>query len=256
MLQFHHMMSASGVRRLDSVRDLNIIYSVESVPKHSLILLYWFANTIDIDGQDIMKLTFDVNRGDYGSHCFHNFETLLDPPPPEYRYYTIGNLYQDQSRLLPNYVVNPPPEYAGDNRDRIIIRVQMLNLGGGGGEIIDRVYITQHHSGHQGSSYDSRHTYQITTNLLKELRLFCIKENQLQLSHLKKQFKSNVNHFQLNHIQNMWPGYAGLGLLMHIVTKESKLLQELFKCSITAVGLILLVLLLLLCSMFGIPPPK
>lgn len=253
MEQFYH--SVSGVRRLNSIGDLKKINFGESVPKHSLILLYWFANTIDINGQDIMKLTFDVNRGDYGSHYFHNSETLLDPPPPEFCYYTIGNLYQDHSRLLPSYVVNPPKEYAGHNRDRIIIRVQTENLGGGG-EIIDQVYITQHLSGRQGSSYDSRHTYQITTNLLKELRLFCIRENQFQLSHLKKQLKSNINDFQLNHIQNMWPGYAGLGLLMHIVIEKNNFVEELFKCFRIAVGFIVVAFLLQLCSKFLIPPPK
>lgn len=206
-------------RRLDSITDLKKISFGESVPKHSLILFYWFANTIDIDDSDNMRLTFDVNRGDYGSHRYYNDEKLLEPPPSGCSYYTIGNLYQDQFRLLPNYVVNPPREYVGDNRDRIIVRVQLQNTEQEG-KTIDQVYITQHCSGHQRSPYESRHTYQITPNLLRELRLFCIRENQLQLSQLRQQFNSGANDSQIGHINSVWPGYAGLGLLICIVTGE------------------------------------
>lgn len=165
-------------QRLYSITDLREINFGESVPKHSLLLLCWFANTIDIDDSDNMRLTFDVNRGDYGSHRYCNFEKILDPLPPGYSYYTIGNLYQDRdqapTRFLPDYVVSPPREYAGNNRDRIIVRVSNWEQGG---KPIDQVYITQHCSGYQGSSYDSRHTYQITPNLIRELRL--------QLPHLR-----------------------------------------------------------------------
>lgn len=57
-----------------------------------------------------------------------NAEALLDRPPSEYRDYTIGNL----SGSIPNYVVNPPKEEAGDKRDRIIITVQRQIIGQGG----------------------------------------------------------------------------------------------------------------------------
>lgn len=212
----------SSRRRLDSINDLKKINFGESVPKHSLLLLYWFANTIDVDDSDNMRLTFDVNRGDYGSHGYRNLEALLDPPPPGYDYYTIGNLYQDQFRLLPKYVVNPPREYAGNNCGRIIVRVKLQD-GEQGEKTIDQVYITQHRSGHQGSSYDSRHTYRITPNLIRELRLFCVRENRLQLLHLKKQFKSRANDVQISCIKTKWPGYAGLGLLIFIAIEENSL---------------------------------
>lgn len=185
-------------QRLYSITDLREINFGESVPKHSLLLLYWFAHEIDIDYSDNMRLTFDVNRGDYGSHRYCNFEKILDPLPPGYGYYTIGNLYQDRdqapTRLLPDYVVNPPREYAGNNRGRIIVRVKFQNWEQGG-KTIDQVYITQHCSGHQGSSYDSHHTYQITPNLIRELRF--------QLPHLRygyaglEQLISPVNEAQI-----------------------------------------------------------
>lgn len=79
-----------------------------------------------------MRLTFNVNRGDYGSHYYGSAEALLDRPPSEYHYYTTGNL----SGSIPNYVVNPPKKEAGDKRDRIIIRVQRQNIGQGGTKFI------------------------------------------------------------------------------------------------------------------------
>lgn len=205
----------SSRQRLDSINDLKKINFGESVPKHSLLLLYWFANTIDIDDSDNMRLTFDVNRGEYGSHRYHNFEKILDPLPPGYSYYTIGNLYQDQFRLLPKYVVNPPREYAGNNRGRIIVRVKFQNWEQGG-KTIDQVYITQHHSGHQGSSYDSRHTYLITPNLIRELRL--------QLPHLRY-------------------GCAGLGQLISPVNEARSLPTP---SSNSPVKLVIVIVLLLL----------
>lgn len=220
-------LGSSG-QRLDSISDLKKINFGESVPMHGLILLYWFANAIDIDDSDNMRLTFDVNRGDYGSHKYHNSETLLAPPPSGYHYYTIGNHYKDPYRLLPNYVVNPPREYAGDNRVRIIVRVQLQNREQAG-NTTDQVYLTQHLSEDQGPSYDSDHTYRITPKLLRELRIFCVRENQLQLLQLRDQFNSSISDSQIRLTRSEWPGRAGLGLLIFIVTGEDSWLKIFYK---------------------------
>jgi len=61
-------------RKLKSISDLKNINFGQSVPKHSLLLLHWFANTVNIDENNVINLTFDPNDGDYGSHYYGNFE--------------------------------------------------------------------------------------------------------------------------------------------------------------------------------------
>uniref|UniRef100_A0A671XHH9 Uncharacterized protein n=1 Tax=Sparus aurata TaxID=8175 RepID=A0A671XHH9_SPAAU len=173
---------------VNSLRHLKINFG-QSVPKHSLMLLHWFANAVNIDNNNIIQLTFDPNS-DYGSHHYGNYEELLDPLPQGYWYYTVGNLYQDISEQLPDYVVDPPMEYEGENMDRIIIRVR--------GQRIDQVYITQHYdtSEHQGTRYDPDNTYQVTTNLLRQIREFSVRDGQQPLLHLRNRF--GKQHFLLS----------------------------------------------------------
>ncbi|XP_075942225.1 uncharacterized protein LOC142944907 [Anarhichas minor] len=217
------LTSVSAVQRdLDSINALKKINFGQSVPKHSLVLLHWFANTVDIDNNYIISLTFDPNGGDYGSHHYGNYEELLDPLPRGnvYRYYTIGNLNQQTSMPLPDYVVRPPAtEYVGRNRDRIIIRVRGQNTGRRALQSIDQVYITQHYdtSENQGTPYDPDHTYMITTNLLRQIREFSVGQNPQQLLQLRNNFRSNAD---VSDIRNTWGDLACLGLLLFIVIQE------------------------------------
>ncbi|XP_075942227.1 uncharacterized protein LOC142944909 [Anarhichas minor] len=217
------LTSVSAVQtKIDSINDLKKINFGQSVPKHSLVLLHWFANTVNIDNNYIISLTFDPNGGDYGSHHYGNYEGLLDPLPQGnvYQYYTIGNLYQGTSMPLPDYVVRPPAtEYVGSNRDRIIIRVREQNTGRRALQSIDQVYITQHYdtSENQGTPYDPDHTYMITTNLLRQIRQFSVRQNQQQLLQLRNNFRSNAN---IPDIRNTWGDLACLGLLLFIVIQE------------------------------------
>ncbi|KAI3359251.1 hypothetical protein L3Q82_002770 [Scortum barcoo] len=190
------------VQRLKSINALKKIDFGQSVPKHSLLLLHWFANTVDIDNNNVIWLTFDPDGGDYGSHHYGNYEGLLDQLPWGYRYYTVGNLHQ--STQLPSYVLRPQSlEYVGRNRDRIIIRVREQNTGGRARQRIDQVYITQHYdtSEYQGTPYDPDHTYQVTTNLLRQIREFSVGQNQQTLSYLRNRFGSNADDF---YIRNTW----------------------------------------------------
>uniref|UniRef100_A0A668VCM3 Uncharacterized protein n=1 Tax=Oreochromis aureus TaxID=47969 RepID=A0A668VCM3_OREAU len=157
----------------------------QSVPEYSLRLLHWFANEIDINNDDIL-LTFDPNSGDYGSHRYHNDEELLDPLPRGYRYYTVGNIYQDASLELPDYVTESDIEES--NRVRIIVRVRQQNAA----RIIDQVYITQHYETYEdrGTEYDPQHTYQVTVCLLRAIR-------------------NSADDLQLEHIRNMWATQNG-----------------------------------------------
>ncbi|KAJ4932417.1 hypothetical protein JOQ06_010840 [Pogonophryne albipinna] len=87
------LTSLSAVQKeLDSISDLKKINFDQSVPKHSLLLLHWFANTVNIDEDDVIELTFDPDSGYYGSHHYGNFEGLLDPLPR-------GNQYRKSTPL-------------------------------------------------------------------------------------------------------------------------------------------------------------
>ncbi|XP_037647520.1 uncharacterized protein LOC119501298 [Sebastes umbrosus] len=218
---FFVLNSVSAVQiNLNSISNLKQIYFGQSVPKHSLLLLHWFANTVEIDDNNIIWLTFDPNSGDYGSHQYHNFEELLEPLPwgNEYRYYTVGNLYQETSMPFPPYVVRPRREYVGTNSDRIIIRIRGQNTRW---QRIDQVYITQHIE-HLGE-YDPDHTYRITTNLLREIREFSVGENQQPLRYLRNLYGSNADEFR---IRNTWGDLACLGLLLFIVIQEKYTVQQ------------------------------
>lgn len=201
---------ASAAQKLNSIKDLKKINFGQSVPKHSLILLYWFANTIEIDNNEVVRLNFDP-ESDYGSHHYGNFERMLDPLPRGYKYYTIGNLNRETSEQFPHYVVHPLREYEGSNRNRIIIRVREQR--------IDQVYITQHYETYeqQGTIYDPAHTYQIMTNLLRQIREFSLRDNQLPLLYLRNRYGSNADEF---YIKNKWHGLACLGLFLYIVIEE------------------------------------
>ncbi|KAK7940279.1 hypothetical protein WMY93_003605 [Mugilogobius chulae] len=156
----------SAHHQLNSVNDLKTIDFGQSVPRHSLLLLHWFANQIDINEYTGITLNFDPNT-DLGSHHYGNFEGLLqDPLPRGYRYYTIGNLNED----FPAYLCSPPVrQYKGKNLDRIV--VSAISAGQHSRSYrIHRVYLTQHIPGTR--EYDPTHTYQITTNLLQQIRQF------------------------------------------------------------------------------------
>ncbi|XP_074512976.1 uncharacterized protein LOC141781261 [Sebastes fasciatus] len=215
---FFVLNSVSAVqKKFNSINDLKKINFGQSVPKHSLLLLHWFANTVEIDEHDVIRLAFDPNRGDYGSHQYHNSEGLLDRlhRGSGYRYYTFGNLHQETSIPLPPYVVRPQREYVGTNSDRIIIRIREQNTGWRALQRIDQVYITQH-TEHQ-REYDPDHTYRITVNLLRQIREFSVGQNQQQLLQLRNRYASNADEFR---IRNTWGDLACLGLLLFIVIQE------------------------------------
>lgn len=209
---------SAGHRQLNSINDLKQIDFGQSVPRHSLLLLYWFASAIDIDYNDVIRLTFDPNRGDYGTHHYSNFEGVLNQVPWGYRYYTVGNVAQDSDRTFPSYVLNPPAGYTGRNSGRIIIRVQHQSTGLSSEQRIYQVFLTQHDG---SKEYDPTHTYEITVNLLRQIRQFSQTGNQL--STLRDIFQSCANEGQLWHIRNTWGSLACLGLFLFIVIQERNL---------------------------------
>lgn len=211
----------SMYQKLKSLNDLKNIDFGQSMPKHSLLLLHWFANAIDIDNNNVLCLTFDPNTEDFGSHHYGNYEELLDPLPWGYRYYTVGNLYEETSHELPDYVLQPPVrEYRGNNMDRIIFRIQETNSGS---HRIDQAYLTQHYrqNQNQGTMYNPDHTYRITANLLQQMRLFSVQNNHRSQQELRDLFGSHAEDSDLRDIRNKWGNsLACLGLLLFIVIQE------------------------------------
>lgn len=217
---FFLLNPTSAARRLNSISDLRGINIGRSVPETSIALLYWFANTVEIDDNDHIWLTFEPTDGDYGSHYYGNFEGLLCPLPWGHQYYSVGNIYQDSPVELPHYVVNQTTEDMEENIARIIFSYRGPNRS----RRIDRVYLTQHYetSQYEGTQYDPQHTYEITSNLLREISQFSVGHNQRSLRHLRNQYARNTNNFHLNDIRNNWGSLAGLGLLLFIVIRREQ----------------------------------
>lgn len=182
------------------------------MPRHSLLLLHWFANVINIDHYNTITVTFNPNT-DFGSHHYGNYEGMLDRPPPGSRYFIVGNLHEDTSNQLPDYVQNPPVrQYEGTNRDRIIFSAERLN----GVYRISRVYLTHHERG-PANDYDPEHTYQISTNLLRQMRQFS-NGNPAALWALRNQFHRDISDSQMTNIRATWGDHLTcLGLLLFIV---------------------------------------
>lgn len=247
----------SAIRVLHSIRDLKTIDFGRSVPMHSLLLLYWFANQVEIYHNNDIRLNFNPNTH-YGSHHYGNYDGLLDTLPQGYQYYTVGNLEGDSAQQLPDYVLNPPRGYEGNNLDRIVYSVYRW---GTRTQIIGRVFITQHH---QGNRYDPNHTYEISPNLLREIRQFSSGDHQLE--HLRDRYGSNANYDQLVSIRNMWGNLAHLGLLLFIVAEEKKSHPVLQHHSVqnhnhernicTILGYILLAVIIFVFIIAGISAPR
>ncbi|CAL8329623.1 unnamed protein product [Boreogadus saida] len=212
----------STIRILNSINDLKKIPFGQSVPKQSLVMLHFFANTIEIDNNDLIELTFEPSNGDYGTHHYGNYEGVLDPLPPGQQYYTLGNInpmINNNGNSLPSYVTGQRNHLLRSeelNRARIIFSLL-------GQDTIDQVFITQHYQASQGEGtvYDPGHTYRITINLLRDLRVFSLDQNQQsELSEIGTNFGSGIDYDKLCLIRNTWGQLACVGLLLFIVINE------------------------------------
>ncbi|XP_029363462.1 uncharacterized protein LOC115046992 [Echeneis naucrates] len=218
------LTSVSAVKKLNSIKDLKKLDFGQSVPEHSLQLLHWFANVVDIDTNNVIQLTFDPSDEDFGSHYYGNYERLLDRLPHGHQYYTVGNLNRSNAEQLPDYVRG---ENVWPNRGRIVFRVRELNTGRWAFQRIDRVYLTQHYEAHEEEGmYDPAHTYKISVHLLREIREFSVEGNQQTLSYLRNRFAGNISDVQLQDIRNTWGNLACLGLLLLIVIQEKYSIQH------------------------------
>ncbi|CAL8329634.1 unnamed protein product [Boreogadus saida] len=138
------------------------------------------------------------------------------------QYYTLGKInpmINNNGNSLPSYVTGQRNHLLGGeelNRARIIFSLL-------GQDTIDQVFITQHYhaSQGQGTVYDPGHTYRITINLLRELRVFSLDQNQQsELSKIGTNFGSGIDYDKLCLIRNTWGQLACVGLLLFIVINE------------------------------------
>uniref|UniRef100_A0A8C5A3Z6 Uncharacterized protein n=1 Tax=Gadus morhua TaxID=8049 RepID=A0A8C5A3Z6_GADMO len=212
----------STIGILNSINDLKKIPFGQSVPKQSLPLLHWFANTIGFDNNDLIELTFEPSNGDYGTHHYGNYEGVLDRLPAGQQYYTLGNInpmINNNGISLPSYVAGHVNHLLGGeelNRARIIF--SLLDQ-----DTIDQVFITQHYEANQdlGTGYDPVHTYQITFNLLRVLRVFSLDRRQhSELSEIGGNIGSGITDHELSSVRNTWGQLACVGLLLFIVINE------------------------------------
>lgn len=207
------------MEKIDSIVDLKKINFSQSVPKHSLLLLHWFANTVKIDDNGIW-LTFDPKR-QYGSHSYGNQDGLL---PLGHRYYSVGDLNRDKHEF-PSYMYYELRENVGKNIDRIIFSINEHAVENGA-RSIEEVYLTQHNmNAHQMAAYDRGNTYLVSPNLLKQVRRFSEIELKQSLWILNSEFGSNATDFQLLDFYEQW-SFPRLGLLLFTVTQKTQFFQK------------------------------
>lgn len=192
------LTSVSALQRLNSIKDLK---KIQSTPEEMLVLLYWFATTVEISRNNQIWLPFDPNN-DYGSHHYGNYQRVLDPLSHGHRYYTVGNINEDSSVELPSYVHDHMSER---NSARIIFEVTGSNTG----QRIVRVFVTEH--------YEPRQTYEVSTNLLRQIREFSVEDNH---TNLRDRYSRNTHDFEINDNTESWGDFAGLGLLLLFVTQK------------------------------------
>uniref|UniRef100_A0A4W5KB93 Uncharacterized protein n=1 Tax=Hucho hucho TaxID=62062 RepID=A0A4W5KB93_9TELE len=152
---------------LNSIEDLRNIEFGHRFPRHGLMLLHFVSGGIYVDNNDALIPTFLPERGDWGFHHFNNYEEVFPPLQDQNRqgYYAVGNINTPTAYPLDPYVTRSYYLTRGNlerNMDRLVVRTSPNS------PLLEAVYITQHYRG--SSEYDPNNTYQISPNLLREIR--------------------------------------------------------------------------------------
>ncbi|TSX30745.1 hypothetical protein Baya_13722 [Bagarius yarrelli] len=165
------------LQTLNELKHLKDSRFGQPYPRHSLKLLYWFANDfVNYDGCKNLCWCYDPEEERFGFHRFENRpesngEKRL--PDVNMEYYEVGNLRKSGADELPDYVrdvYNRNPYHCERNMDRIIVSVD--------DECIDRVYVTEHKRWHAGFNKDA--TYRISRGLTEAIRKLSLKDFLLQ----------------------------------------------------------------------------
>lgn len=203
-------LTTSGVKKtlkiLEDLQDNNIEFG-KKFPRHGLKLLFWLSRNVEIDQNDVINLRdIDPSRGDFGFHRFYNRENVFPSDGNNFHYYSLGNANPysvidnngQTVRQLPSDITedyfNTRNTQRWDtvtrqdaNRDRIVVQFNRFDLRRG-----RRLYITQHPRG--GNTYDGQHTYEISSQLLRDIQDISTQEEFLRCVHYD--FNSNNNVYQ------------------------------------------------------------
>ncbi|KAJ8001085.1 hypothetical protein DPEC_G00187550 [Dallia pectoralis] len=155
-------------RQLRTLADLSVSGFGRPVPRHGLMLLFWFANDcVDFDNHDNMQIQCYPERGDFGFHYFGNFEKILPILSRERneKYFEVGNLntesYPEAIDLLPyvrQYYLSMR-YYHQCNRDRLIIRLNKRK--------VTATYVTEHKDNGNRGEFDPEHTHLVSPDLIR-----------------------------------------------------------------------------------------
>ncbi|TSN95696.1 hypothetical protein Baya_9810 [Bagarius yarrelli] len=163
-LLFLILNSAAAIHTLKNIKDLkNTTTSMKEFPRHGLMLLQWFANTVDIDSSGEMQLNFDPGQGSYGLHCYGNTDIGMPFDSSDSLYHSLGDLDRGSARMLPFYVTHDfhhSVESPEKNIDRVLLQVQKSNP-----RKVEKVFMTEFHEEHNLDK-----TYEISVQLLRQIR--------------------------------------------------------------------------------------
>lgn len=164
------LTGAAAIRTLKDIEDLkNTTTSMKEFPRHGLMLLHWFANSVEVGSSGEMRLGFDPGLGSYGTDCSRDTDRSVPLDSAERLHYSLGDLDRGSARMLPFYVTHDfhhSLESPQKNVDRVLIQVQKNNP-----TKIEKVYLTEYHKNHsQGSRHDLEWTYEISAKLLTQIQ--------------------------------------------------------------------------------------
>lgn len=209
----------SNIKILNTIRDLadNNIDFGKTPPRHGLKLLYWLAHSMAIDQNDVMQLEIMGQRKDYDIHPFKNIEQIFSSG---HFYYTLGNLGKIAVGKLPCYVTKDyNRNIPNSNRDRIVIQT-LENTP----TRVTRLYITQHP--HKSNSYDRRHTYEISSQLIREIQNMELEEFLRQIGYPSEPVDDHPSNFKGNPPDNPPDGGVGSGTEKREATEKKGMTQK------------------------------
>ncbi|XP_010900945.2 uncharacterized protein LOC105029331 [Esox lucius] len=147
------------------------------LPRHGLMLLFWFANEcVNFDDHNNTWVRCQPEKGDFGFHHFGNFEEILPVLVRDGRekYFEVGNLntenYPEANDLQPyvrRYYELAPGNYRQSNKDRIIIKLNQRK--------VKATYVTEHKDGNRGD-FDPEHTHLVSPDLIRDIQELELKE--------------------------------------------------------------------------------
>lgn len=162
--------SIYAMKTINNIKDLRDTTTlVKEFPRHGLILLHWFANSVVVYPNGDVNLQFDPTLGSYGFHCHKNKIFDRNEAFSDSQYFSLGDLSRGSSRMFPFYVVQDyhnSEGFLGQNTDRVLIHVQNKSP-----TKVEKVYLTEY-VGNQGEqiAYNLDNTYDISVQLLIQIQ--------------------------------------------------------------------------------------